>query len=275
MIRLKFDPPAADTDWNDWIGKARALVKKMLDDEANRPPIDDDLYKRQRDRFLQATNGKCAYCEEKVVPGQRHGDVEHYRPKGAVRDNDGKVVKIERDGQKMKHPGYYWLAYDYTNLLPSCLACNRRAKDTVSGRNTGKSDWFPTLDGKWATRPEEVATEQPALLNPWFDDPSEHLLFDTESGRVIGITPRGEVTVELLGLNRAELPGERLKACEAATSAYALLAGDAARAYEGNDRVIRDAVSGVTEYAAFCRAAIREAMRRERERIDQLLMPGE
>ena len=275
MIRLKFDPPASDADWSDWVDKARDLVDRMLADEANRPPIDEDLYKRPRDRFLQATHGKCAYCEEKVMPGQRHGDVEHYRPKGAVRDQNGKVVTIERHGQTMKHPGYYWLAYDHTNLLPSCLACNRRGMDAASGTNTGKSDLFPTLDGKWAARPEDVANEQPALLNPWFDDPSEHLQFAVDTGRIVGITQRGRITVEVLGLNRAELPTARLEASEAAANAYALFVSDVARAHKSDERQIRDAVGGTAEYAAFRRAAINEARRLVREREDDVLTPGE
>ena len=118
-----------------------------------------------------------------------------------------------RDGVEIVHPGYYWLAYDYLNLLPACSACNRRAGDAASGVNTGKSDIFPTLDDHWAACPEEVPEELPALLNPWLDDPAEHLCFDPDTGLVEGATDRGRVTVDLLGLNRDGLPEARKNAC--------------------------------------------------------------
>lgn len=88
-------------------------------------------------------------------------------------------------------------------------------RDAASGRLTGKSDIFPTLNNSWACTPEEVGLEQPALLNPWLDedDPDLHLAFDPDAGLVIGKTERGKQTVELLGLNREGLPEKRLEAC--------------------------------------------------------------
>ena len=56
---------------------------------------------------------KCAYCETFYIVNSPV-DVEHFRPKGAV------VV------QKQKKLGYYWLASEWTNLLPSCIRCNRK-----------------------------------------------------------------------------------------------------------------------------------------------------
>ena len=54
-------------------------------------------------------HGKCAYCETKYEANQPV-DIEHYRPKSAYMV-DGKLTK----------PGYWWLAADWTNLLPSCI----------------------------------------------------------------------------------------------------------------------------------------------------------
>lgn len=256
MIRLRFVPPASDADWDAWIQEGHAAVAEMLADTTGKRDIKERLYKRQRDRFLAATHKKCAYCELLLTPGQRQGDVEHYRPKKRARRMDGKVVKVLRDGVEIDHPGYYWLAYDYLNLLPSCSACNRRAGDAASGTNTGKSDIFPTLDDHWAARPEDVPAEQPALLNPWLDDPAEHLCFDRETGRIIDRTERGRITIDLLGLNRDGLPEARKLACENLRRAFKDVIDDVtSRRAVGAaaERVVQSAQDGSAEYAAFCR----------------------
>ncbi len=64
-------------------------------------------------------HGKCAYCES-VYAGTQPMDVEHWRPKGEIaRIESGKRIKVRK-------PGYYWLAAEWTNLLPSCIDCNRQ-----------------------------------------------------------------------------------------------------------------------------------------------------
>jgi uncharacterized protein (TIGR02646 family) len=64
-------------------------------------------------------HGKCAYCES-VFASVHPMDVEHFRPKGRVtRWVNGKRKVVLRFG-------YYWLAAEWTNLLPSCIDCNRQ-----------------------------------------------------------------------------------------------------------------------------------------------------
>ena len=56
---------------------------------------------------------KCGYCESKV----KHCatlQVEHYRPKNKVDDQDSPT------------DGYYWLASEWSNLLLSCPRCNQQ-----------------------------------------------------------------------------------------------------------------------------------------------------
>jgi hypothetical protein len=286
MIRLRFTPPVGDADWDSWLEEAHREVTAMLaamgllDDahlammampaaSGGKPSIKQALYKRQRDRLLKVTHGKCAYCELPLAAGQRKGDVEHYRPKGGARGRDGKIVKIRRDGGLISHPGYFWLAYEYTNLLPCCSACNRRAFDTASGTQTGKADIFPTLDGRWASRPEEVTSELPALLNPWIDDPAEHMIFDPDTGLVIGKTERGKVTVWLLGLNRDGLPEERLAACRNVRRTFQVVVGDTVGA--GAQPADRSYLKSVREGAAPFSAICREELRRRRQEVYDLL----
>jgi hypothetical protein len=259
VIHLSFAAPVGDADWDTWLEDGRMAAEAMLADPGNKPSISQTLYKRERDRFLKVTHGKCAYCELPLAAGQRKGDVEHYRPKGRARGLDGKIVKVIRGGALISHPGYFWLAYDYLNLLPCCSACNRRAFDTASGMQTGKSDIFPTLDERWASRPDEVANELPALLNPWIDDPAEHLIFDADTGRVIGTTERGEVTVRVLGLNREGLPEERQAACRNVRRTLRVAAGDTVgtEAQPADSSYLEWVRDGSAPFSAICRVEVR------------------
>lgn len=145
--------------------------------------------------------GKCAYCESKYV--RLHPvDVEHFRPKGQI-VIDGKVTK----------PGYYWLASDWENLLPSCIDCNReRYQIQLDGTRikTGKKDKFPIADEKKrAKNPGEEKHEKPLLLNPCIDAPEKHLEF-TEEGIVRPkrggkFARRAEQSIIVYGLQRRKL----------------------------------------------------------------------
>ena len=85
---------------------------------------------RVRDKLNHYYLHKCAYCE-------RHckAEIEHYRPKAG----------ISEDGT---HPGYYWLCYEWSNLLPSCHECN------ASG---GKMNQFPVRGPRVTTPPLQVS----------------------------------------------------------------------------------------------------------------------
>ena len=122
-----------------------------------------DLYRDNRVRVAleRLFADKCAYCETKGVAGFEW-DVEHFRPKG----------RVAEDGA---HPGYYWLAYSWTNLYLSCTFCNQRRKDKprwndpVEAAAAGKVDQFP-LDptGSRIIEPSgDTATEGRLLLDPW------------------------------------------------------------------------------------------------------------
>lgn len=80
---------------------------------------------------------KCAYCER---VGQH--DIEHYRPKRKVSED-------------LSHTGYYWLAYEWSNLIPSCVKCNR---------DGGKHNKFDIL-GTRVTTPSLSADNELILAN--------------------------------------------------------------------------------------------------------------
>ena len=151
---------------------------------------------------------KCAYCETRYIVTQPV-DVEHFRPKGAV-----KVGKAKR-------LGYYWLASEWTNLLPSCIRCNRSNTYLMPNNKKvtmGKANFFPLLDEtRRASKPGDEFNEKPLLLNPCKDDPSKHLVF-TEEGVVRPVvnskgvaSAKGEKSIHIYGLCRPELVEERAK----------------------------------------------------------------
>ena len=154
-------------------------------------------------------HGKCAYCESRYA-GTQPMDVEHWRPKGEIHTDDGKKLK----------PGYYWLAADWSNLLPSCIDCNRRRTQKVGGENrtVGKANQFPLKDESQRARKEgEEFNEIPLLLNPCNDDydPRDHLEFVEEavvrakldsSGKY---SEMGTKSIEVYALSRSELVQDR------------------------------------------------------------------
>lgn len=135
--------------------------------------------------------GKCAYCET-FYSSTQPMDVEHFRPKGAVEGDD-------------THPGYWWIAMAWDNLLPSCIDCNRKRNQVTpkgdvsqvqlleetlkfsrsSSVGTGKKDSFPLAEGgvRAVKAQDPLPAERALLLNPCEEDPGEHLeyLFDAEN----------------------------------------------------------------------------------------------
>ena len=84
------------------------------------PTFSGDIYGHDEVRaaLRTAQHSKCCYCESKITHITE--DVEHYRPKGAVRQSP-------HDARPLS-PGYYWLAYEWKNLYLSCSICNSSHK---------------------------------------------------------------------------------------------------------------------------------------------------
>ncbi|AVA21303.1 hypothetical protein [Rhizobium sp. NXC24] len=162
---------------------------------------------------LEALFGtRCAYCESPYAHTNSM-EVEHFRPKGGYIDDDGRRCA----------PGYYWLAATYDNLLPSCVDCNRERKQFHRLKNgervlrkSGKANRFPISPGTpRATCQAELVNECPLLLNPCTDQPTDHLRF-LSNGFVEpiqspqeAIAPKGQTTIDVYGLVREALVGER------------------------------------------------------------------
>jgi uncharacterized protein (TIGR02646 family) len=136
---------------------------------------------------------KCAFCETNTHVGA-HKDVEHYRLKAH----------------------YYWLGYEWTNLLLSCQICNRDFKGTnFPLENEDNRLTMPPLSrkknldlNKCHILSDTLTNEKPLLLHPAIDNPQEHLKF-LPNGLVEGLTPKGTISIEVYGLNRDSLKKAR------------------------------------------------------------------
>ena len=166
------------------------------------------LYKDTRVKIAleKLFHDKCAYCESRLISGD--WDVEHYRPKGRVAECDD-------------HPGYYWLAYKWENLYPSCTFCNQRRKDYPRFDDTrilpsqGKLDQFPIEnEANRAMKPEDkLSQERPLLLDPCKDDPEKHFTYDIHGQIHPAESNDGfaEETIRICHLRRRRLRDDRAR----------------------------------------------------------------
>lgn len=157
---------------------------------------------------------RCAYCEVSLTADRYHGDAEHYRPKAAATDRNWFIRngKLIRGSANRCKSGYYWLAYEWSNLLLVCFKCNQK-----------KASFFPLVGGRTSRTLSEGCekTETPLLLNPYKDKhPEKHLAFD-KLGAVTAAgsgtdQERGRETIEICDLDRTILRGERMALAESA-----------------------------------------------------------
>ena len=220
MRHVQFHPSTLTGDdrawWDAWAKRAeeaRLTVLKDFKEKAQQAALANPGVQQAVDfnskvwsdlkTFLleKVFHGKCAYCDSRI-DDTSFGDAEHYRPKGKVTSKvNGQALAVQVGTQD--HPGYYWLAYDWCNLLPACSQCN-------SGH--GKMNQFP-IAGTYASRPEDAADlktldqqEQPLLLHPYKHYPRKYLQFG-EKGVVTARAgdPLGQASIDTYNLNRGAL----------------------------------------------------------------------
>src|SRR5262249_20904250 len=173
--------------------------------------------------------------------------LDHFRPKNKVLDENQRTV-CNRAGKP--HTGYYWLAYEWTNLLPSCSFCNQR-----------KGAVFPVLPGSLhARQPGQESGEKPIFIHPISDDPADHLEYVPTTGFLKSKTPRGKGCIDLLSLNREALVNDRREAY----SACIVLLGDLLNAVKESaapptDKLakLKSFMHGVAKYSLVCRSALK------------------
>lgn len=158
----------------------RSLVSKDFKKSIYGPdPVRDQLWAMQ--------HHKCCFCEHPYE--RKNSTVEHFRPKTKARRTTGRRVW-----------GYWWLGYTFENLYFCCTNCN-----------SVKSDWFPVTGAglrprrvPWTTPPAEAAV----LIDPGFEDPSNHITFVLDQAgrpRITHLDDRGKRMIEVARLDRDDL----------------------------------------------------------------------
>ena len=174
--------------------KAIALDPSVAGQEAKPFAFEKKVYGHStvKNALKAAKHHKCAYCEANF-DGNAFADVEHFRPK-AFSQQSKTAAKL--------CPGYYWLAYAWSNLLYACERCNRPVKRNL----------FPLKNPTTRARQsgDDLAAEEPLLIDPAGPaDPRDHLRF--RHNKPFGITERGRETLRTMGLDRSQLDDPRLR----------------------------------------------------------------
>jgi predicted ATPase len=117
---------------------------------------------------------------------------DRFRPAAGAVNDDGQYAPDH----------YWWLRYEWRNLLPACLICanHKGSKFPVVGERSA-------IGASW----EDIQHEHALLIDPTVDEPSEHLVPDIETGVLGPRTQRGMATIQILSLNHEDLVMQRLQ----------------------------------------------------------------
>lgn len=192
-------------------------------------------------KFLyESQHGKCCYCERKK--DKEETDVEHFRPKAEVEE-------------AQDHPGYWWLAYNWENLLIACKRCNQKYKRSK----------FPLKDESKRAYMEDsdLDEEEPIMINPLKEDPELLIDYPFPTGtdfsekimvKAVGKCVRGKKTVdELTGINDEDVMLERADKLEYYTICVSLMNNGTGGLRSSICRRLRDCVSSYSEFSGFAR----------------------
>lgn len=189
------EPPAALASQAvaDAVARARGFFERPLRERAQASFAFDDALLATPDvraALWEACAGKCVYCETPLT--ERTMLVDRFRPASGALSLEGALSPDH----------YWWLAYAWENLLPSCAECQ-----------SFKGARFPVREERApaGTTGDALRAERPLLLEPRYDDPEHHLVF-AEDGSVASTTVEGSASIGILGLNRAQLVAARAEA---------------------------------------------------------------
>jgi len=149
-------------------------------------------HKTVKEKLIKEQHDKCCFCEGSFLENS-YGDVEHFRPKGGYKQNINDPIG---------KPGYYWLAYDWENLMFSCQICNQQHKKNLFPLSPG------TTRQTCHTEPNELLGHC-LLVSPVTENPELHISFNDYVP--IGITAKGKKSITSYGLKRTRLNEARIK----------------------------------------------------------------
>jgi hypothetical protein len=294
VIPVTFDPtqlqdPQDIQWWTDWSRRAEAATTQALDafetwlqkndGSAFKFKFNEDIWgDLKRWLRLNVFHRKCAYCE-RWISGS-FGDAEHYRPKAAVqRKNDkGRLERVScriddpmtGAALQLGHPGYFWLAYDWRNLVPACQFCNSGhgkndrfdvgieyvvlVRLTPAAFNAIPNPGKPLASRKWPgyyyLAPASLDTlERPLLLNPLNPQPDrnprKHIRFGVRGiEAAVDDSQCGLNSIETFQLASEELRQDRQEAQDEFRNKYY----DAMRRFDPNNAAASEAKALLDKY---------------------------
>lgn len=219
MIQMKRPSPPADfskAPWKQDLDAWEQWRAQNMDAEVKQPFKGfTEHWIHYRGCFQTAQHGKCGYCET-FLQGM-YAVIDHFAPKGKICHLDPQALGetpfqhgqldqgLRGRREELVHEvGYGWLAYSWENWVLSCEECNTSCKRSFF--HVGENP-HPV--------PSQGIPYTPLLLNPFDDDPEPHLQWDS-IGYVIARngSVRGQATVDILGLWRANLVQRRAKVAD-------------------------------------------------------------
>lgn len=281
-------------NWEDWLEKWLDASPPKRVEMKFEPEFRPGIWTRLKVRLFRSVfHGKCAYCETLITRFDPHA--EHYRPKGKVRIVlSGKAIEAvvteftaASPTNTMPHPGYFWLAYHWRNLVPACSGCNSGSAKVdfypvsknhvlmklVSNEDRAKLHPESRESTKWPgffyLAPSDLDVwESPLLLNPLNPEaerePDRHIRFGIK-GIIAAIddSPIGETTIRTLRLDEEQLRKERQREQENFHRLYFGKFSDPDIKDEDLKRVLLPYQNGVSEYSG----AILDYFARQKERM--------
>lgn len=160
----------------------------------SRKKFNNSCWRDCKTELLQYFHQKCAYCERPFLTEQ-DCSIDHYRPKAH----------------------YYWLAHEWTNLLPACRFCQKTKDKHFETENTKQSDPPLHADGsldyaRCRADHEGLLAEKSLFLHPVLDHAHEHLwiqIAGKKRGKMQTKTEKGEYSCRYYNLNEQMLLRER------------------------------------------------------------------
>lgn len=249
---IKIDRPStAPTKLTKDGAEATEELKRLFE-------ADSDAYKSGKKKFVFNKNiyghetvkaalktaqfDKCCFCERKTEVGH----VEHFRGKGGYQQNETETLQ---------YPGYYWLAYYWTNLLFSCETCN----------SSYKRNFFPLENPmqRATSHHDDISIEKPLIINPSTEDPEKFIEFYSHYPKAIKGNKRGLETIKRTGLDRPFID-DRRREHYLRVKAFYLLSNEPSLPANKRDelrQLITEASHKESEYASMIRCAIKHGFR--------------
>jgi hypothetical protein len=197
-----------------WLQRAATRTARFRD--VGRYDESSPIWSEIKPVFMEIQSNKCAYCERQLegldagapesdsATGRIEHDVEHFRPKSAVKSWPDPTHHAYADlsypfSTGGSSPGYHLLAYALGNYAVTCKTCNSELKGT----------YFPVAGKRQPDTgdPKLLAKERPYLIYPLGtidDDPQELIGFKGVLPIPMGSTHRrrrGQVTIALFQLH--------------------------------------------------------------------------